>query len=574
MVFRKFIFVILLISLNINAIAQSDIKFANPVDFPITLSGSFAELRSNHFHAGIDIKTYGQTGRKVFAIEDGFVARIKVAGGGYGHALYIQHPNGYTSVYAHLEGFNQEISAFVKEEQYRKQSFEVNLFPNREKFKVKKGQLIAFTGNTGGSNGPHLHFEIRKTKNQHPINPLFFDFGVKDNTYPRINSIAIYPLDKEASINGANKKLFLPTKQIDNSTYAIESLDSLRLSGNIGFGVETFDYFDESYNRCGIYLIELYINDSLAFASEFDEFAFHETRYINSYIDYAERIRNKKYIQRAHKLPNNPLSILKEQKDGRIQIRENQDHKIYFKIVDSYGNTSKIEFMVHGVSAVETKAKESQETNGSIMYWDRDNGFIKDDIQIEVPALALYENIHFDYDKKQNPGLFFSDIHQVHNEGTPLQKNINISIKLNRAFQKDKNKLLLMRIDNEGEMNAVGGEYNNNFITARTRDFGNYVVYADTIPPIIKPEKMYHRDTIRNKLSFIIEDELSGIKSYNGFIDGKWALFEYDPKEDRIFYRIDKARLSKQGLHELEIYVTDNKDNITTYYLEFYTDSN
>ena len=245
MVFRKFIVLILLILLYINTNGQNDIEFAKPVDFPITLSGSFAELRSNHFHAGIDIKTYGQIGKKVFAIEDGFIARIKVAGGGYGHALYIQHPNGYTSVYAHLEGFNQEISAFVKEEQYIKQSFEVNLFPDREKFKVKKGQLIAFTGNTGGSNGPHLHFEIRKTKNQHPVNPLFFDFGVKDNTNPRINSIAIYPLDNQALVNGKNQKLILPAQKVDNERYTIEFSDSLRLAGDIGFGIETFDYFDE-----------------------------------------------------------------------------------------------------------------------------------------------------------------------------------------------------------------------------------------------------------------------------------------------------------------------------------------
>ena len=273
-------------------------------------------------------------------------------------------------------------------------------------------------------------------------------------------------------------------------------------------------------------------------------------------------------------MPNNPLSILEKQKDGKIQFREDQAYKIYFKIADSYGNASGIEFIATGAPLEKSEMKENQNAKGSIMYWNRDNGFIKDDIQLEVPALALYENIVFHYDKTQNPGPFFSDIHKIHNQETPLQKNINISIKLNRPISKDKNKLLIVKIDKEGELDAIGGDFNNNFITARTRDFGNYAVYADTIAPSIKPESMYHRDTIQNRLSFIIEDELSGIKSYNGFIDGEWVLFEHDPKEDRIFYRIDKERLSKQGLHELEIYVTDNKDNISTYYLEFYTDSN
>ena len=145
--------------------------FQSPLEIPLILSGTFAELRSNHFHSGLDIKTQQQSGLKVMAAASGFVSRIKVSHFGYGKALYITHPNGYTTVYAHLQNFNPEIDAYIKHRQYKNESYEIELFPKAGELLVNNGDIVAYSGNTGGSGGPHLHFEIRN-KQEHPMNPM------------------------------------------------------------------------------------------------------------------------------------------------------------------------------------------------------------------------------------------------------------------------------------------------------------------------------------------------------------------------------------------------------------------
>ncbi|MBT8321665.1 MAG: M23 family metallopeptidase, partial [Eudoraea sp.] len=252
--------------------------FRSPLDIPIILAGTFGELRSNHFHSGIDIKTQQRQGLPVFSIADGTITRIKISHWGYGKALYIAHPNGYTSVYAHLKKFSPEIEEYVKKIQYQKQSYEVELFPDFGEIKVKKDSVVAYSGNTGGSSGPHLHFEIRNSINEKPTNPLLYGLEVRDATNPSLVSLHAYPLSQEAQVNQSNERVQLSYSKQADGTYLAEKVKAL---GTIGFGVNAFDRQDLAANKNGVFAIEQRVNGKVYTDFDFDSFSFSETRYIN-----------------------------------------------------------------------------------------------------------------------------------------------------------------------------------------------------------------------------------------------------------------------------------------------------
>ncbi len=282
--------------------------FQSPVDFPIYLAGNFGEIRAEHFHAGIDIKTQGVEGKKIYSIDDGYISRIKITANGYGKTIYIEHPNGYTSVYGHLRDFAPEINKRVKDIQYQNKKFEVDYFPPKDEFQFKKGEIIAYSGNTGQSSGPHLHFEIRDSRNQDPLNPLLFNFPIKDDIAPVFNSLFIYPATKYSLINGLYQPAFYSLIK-ENESYKIN--DTINLSGRFYFGYEINDFLNDSKNRCGIYTLSVLINNQEAYHHKIDRISFSEMGYVRSHIDYSERIRSKKTIQRTYIAPNNKLSIYK-----------------------------------------------------------------------------------------------------------------------------------------------------------------------------------------------------------------------------------------------------------------------
>ena len=257
--------------------------FRSPMDIPIYLAGNFGELRTNHFHAGIDIKTQGVEGKKIYAAADGYVSRIKVQHGGYGKVVYIDHPNGYTTAYAHLKAFSTKIDSFAKKEQYKNQSFTFNWYPEPNQIPIKKGEVIALSGNTGRSGGPHLHYEIRETKSEHPLNVLLFGMQIKDNIKPIIRGIRIYPLDNQSTVNGQPKALyFKATNTPSGNTLNVVPV----VSKKIGFGIETLDKINGSGNRCGIYRIQLKIDGKIVFEQKMDKVPFNESRYLNAHTDY------------------------------------------------------------------------------------------------------------------------------------------------------------------------------------------------------------------------------------------------------------------------------------------------
>ncbi|MGC9374635.1 MAG: M23 family metallopeptidase [Bacteroidales bacterium] len=561
-------------NLVFSQISSDHIHFSSPVEIPIFLSGNFGELRSSHFHAGIDVKTNGIEGKKVFSIDNGFISRIRVSAGGYGKSLYIEHPNGYTSVYAHLSRFTDKLDKLVKDLQYQHQEFEINYFPERNQLKVKKGDLIGFSGNTGSSSGPHLHFEIRETKRQIPVNPLFFDFNITDQIPPVFYSLSIYPLGELGYVNYADKAINYEVVK-KNHFYSVKDTQEIVVAGLVGFGVEVNDYLNNSYNPCGIYSLRLFVDSLKIYSHKMDKISFAETGYIKSHIDYAEKKRSKKTIQKMFIDPNNQLSIYQSVINrGIYNFKDEKKHTISVFATDVYGNTSKLVFEVIG-NGILPRPDLRKVANEDIMHWEKENIFESNDIKVVIPANALYDTLDFKYRSTETTDYAFSKLHHIHNEYTPLHKNINISLRMENLPETLSEKAFVAQIEKIGNGKAekiifCGGEIEGDFITAQTRSFGTYTVLVDTIAPTIQPikynETLIHPD---RQIKFLITDELSGIQSFNGFIDNEWALFEYDAKNDLLFYAMDKEKLQKNKKHELELFVIDNKGNIATYYSTF-----
>ncbi len=550
--------------------------FSSPVDFQIYLSSSFAEIRTDHFHSGIDIKTRGRAGEIIRSVADGHISRISVSPGGYGRALYIDHPNGYTSVYGHLSRFSPEIESYVKEKQYEKQTFALSLFPAKDQFSFKKGDLIGYSGNTGSSLGAHLHFEIRETATEHPTNVLLYGFNIKDNTPPVISSLLFYPLNDTSSIMGSGKRMEFSLTG-SNGSYRLKQQGSVRLSGKIGLAVETYDRMDGSYNKCGVYSIEVLEDNNLVSNTVFDEFAFSETRYVNSNIDYSERIESGRKIRKCFIEANNRLRIYAGTRgDGSVLFREGDKKLLKIIISDSHGNKSVLEFSALGTAPAIIKDRKEKNRNDYLMLmpYQIENTYSFNGFEIDIPKDAFYDSVYFRLVISPPSEGIYSWIYHVHDKHTPVHKSFKLGIEAEEVPEGLEDKLLLAGMDDNNKIFARGGEYKDGKVFIRTREFGKYFVCIDTIAPEIIPNNFIPSKgknlSSLKKLDFVVRDEFSGINKYEGFIDGKWMLFEYDPKNDKLFHFLDQEKIEKGKDHELLLRLSDMKNNIAEFRFSFF----
>ena len=546
--------------------------FISPVKIPLSLSANFGELRADHFHSGIDVRTQGVIGKEVIAAASGYVYRISISPGGFGKALYIRHPSGYSTVYGHLDRFTPEIEEYAISRQYEEKSYMVTLWPPKERFRYEQGDIIAYSGNSGSSSGPHLHYEIRKSDDEVPVNPLLFEFGIKDDIRPVIETLVIYPAGKKTMINNRTKQLKLNVNG-GSGNYSISANNQISISGPAGFGFKAYDLLNGSYNKCSVYTIELKIDNIPVFNYKMDTFSFGESRYVNSHIDYEALQREKTYIERAFILPNDKLKAYANViNNGIFNFADERKHIVELIVSDIHNNQSVLSFNVNSVPAVARENQTKPDENSPVMMpYNRNNKFSSKNFTVNIPSGALYDTLYFEFKRSAGNPLMFSDIYQIHNKYTPLHKSYNILIKPDRIPEGKQSKMLIIQLVDEIQKVPLTSTWNNGYLSASTNTFGTFCIGIDTVPPLISQIGFYSGANLtgRSNMKIKITDELSGIKTYEPLIDGEWALFEYDQKNEMLTYNFDPKRIQKGAKHNLTLKVTDNRDNLSTYKCEF-----
>ncbi len=562
MLYRLFLGLLLFFSLNI--IGQENYpqdEFRSPLDIPLILAGTFGELRSNHFHSGIDIKTQQRQGLPVFAIGNGTVTRIKVSLYGYGKVMYVAHPNGYTSVYGHLQKFAPEIEAYIKNKQYNKKSYEVEVFPDYGEVKVEKGKVIAYSGNTGGSSGPHLHFEIRSSISEKPTNPLLYGLEVRDATNPILNKLFAYPLSKKAQVNQSNAKVELNfSKQKDGSFLA----DKVTAIGTIGFGFAGFDRQDMAANKNGIYSVQLLVNGEIYTDYDFEAFSFTETRYINTLVDYDHYGKYRQKIQQCFLAQGNRLSIYNVLKnDGKIVVKDGLSYSVELLLRDLEGNLTKAIIPVEG-KIEPLKIKKEETKTDTYVIAKKPNNYDLGAAKVYFPANTFYKNFYIDLKKGK-------DTVTIHNSRVPAHRNFTITFDAS-AYSKDERKqLFIARLDKKLQSSYASTYKRGNSFTTRTRNLGTYTLSKDTIAPKIRAKNFKEKQWLNNYsyLSVLISDDLSGVDTYSATLNGEWILMEYESKKNTLTYNFeDKVLTDKQ--YNLKVVVTDNVGNSSTLTSTFY----
>jgi hypothetical protein len=536
--------------------------FRLPLDIPMELSGCFGELRPNHFHSGFDMKTNKMEGLNIYAVADGYVSRIKISTFGYGKAIYITHPNGYTSLYGHLTAAVGDIEKYIKDNQYKQKSYEIELYLKPNELPVKKGDIVALSGNTGGSGGPHLHFEFRDSKNDNILNPMLFGFDkyIKDTKKPTISGLMVYPIDEKSIVNQSNKPVSISLLSQKDGTFLAQKVKAF---GKIGFGISANDTYDTTFNKYGIYKVEVFNNGKSIFGYQFDKFAFEEFRYINALLDFSRFKKTNQKIQRLFMKNPYPLKLIKTDADNGIVniIPENTTQIYKIAVSDYHNNTSEITIPVE-YSGLPPINIELIKKSKYFVKSNIENNFALENVEVNFPEKVFYENFYMDFNVK-------NDTIYLHNETVPVHTNFTITIE-DKKHNEDQMKKMFVGLVDGKKVEYMSTFRKGSMFTAKSRELGTYVLTEDIIAPKISSTKPIEGKNITNDkfIDFRISDDKSGIKSYNGYINDKWILLEYEYKLKRLRYKM-ADNLTTIGKNDMKINVTDNVGNSTTFETSF-----
>lgn len=534
--------------------------FRSPLDIPIQLSGNFGELRYNHFHAGFDFKTMQKEGLNVYAAADGYISRIKISTFGNGKTIYVTHPNGYTTVYGHLQRAIEPIESYIKKAQYNDQAYEIELFPKIDELLVYKGDVIAFSGNTGGSEGPHLHFEIRDSKTEKIINPFYFGFDsfIKDTKKPVVLQIVGYPIDANSVLNKSARAAPLNLVLEDDGNFHSENVYA---KGKIGFGIQGYDVVNYSYEKYGFFKLNSFLNGATSFEIEWNTFSFDETKYVNAFIDYSHFKKTKQRIEKLFMQTPFPLSIIHSNADnGIITVTPNFSAVYRIEVSDFCGNTSTITIPIQ-YAAAEATLKSTVVKTPYFIKSKVESNFEKDNYSVFFPVNTFYDDFYIDFEVKNK-------IMTLHNDAVPIQKSFQITMIDSTAIADEKT--FIASIENN-KLGFNSTKRKGFTFTCYSRNLGQFIIARDTVPPkiiLVKPIKGKWI-TSQQTIELNISDTLSGIKSYNGYLNGKWTLFEYENKTGQITHYFNDGIVA-EGKNDLKIEVTDNVGNSTIFETQFF----
>ena len=547
--FLKKSFLLLFIISILFRLNSQEYNLNSPIDLPLNLSGTFGEFRSSHFHYGLDITTNKKSGYEVYSIESGSIIRIRVSTSGYGKAIYVDHLNGLTSVYAHLKEFSPKIQEYIKEQQYLNKSYNIQKFFNVGDLVIDKGELIGYSGNTGGSSGPHLHFEIRDTKSQNPLNPLSFEYKYEDNRRPIIRSL--YVFDETDSFKKDNPKQY-PIEKINDSMYKSKKVI---YNNDIGIGVEVYDrQSGNNYNRNGIYEIRMYLDSILNFSYKMDNINISESIFRKVFYDYSLLKTRGIRVQKIYYPPNSKLSFLNHNtKTGIFDSNDSIKKDVQIEVIDWNNNKSYLKFQIEGSPS---NIKENP-ISGIEIVPDQEYKIKRDNVEVDFRRNSFFNKVALNIEFNNDTLKVGKDIH-------PLRKSYNI--KINKKIEDSivRRQSYIGLINKNGKISYLNTSKNKNSFSVNSSILGSYILSRDSIKPEVKPlnfslnKDISKQGTIRLR----IFDNISGIKSYEVLINNKWALFEYEPKSNLIFHTI-KDGIIKNGENSINIKVIDGVGNET-----------
>ncbi len=538
-----------------NSIINSQNSGDYPLDIPIILSGTFAELRPNHFHAGIDIKTKGTEGFNVYSIGDGYISRIQINHGGYGKALYIKHDNGQSSVYAHLKKYSPKIEKIVKEIQYSNESYTFRVYPKENEIRISEKELIGYSGNTGRSYGPHLHYELRDDKDR-PINPLKYKNYTVLDTIPPVVLGLHYKEIPQNSINGSNSS-FKNLKLTKISSKLFIS-DTLNTSGLIGFGVNSYDRMNNTWNKMGLSNIKANLNGEQVFDMNLNSFSYEEWRHINTFIDYASYKNKKIRIQKLYIEDYNPLDMYNRSLGNGVINIKNQD-KVYLyaiRLFDYNKNYTEILIPISWKEKINYKTKELESDNIYSINKDSVYNLLFASSSIKLSKNTFYTDKEIEITERDN-------ILSIDEDSIPVLKEITIKFNTDRYNDSLVNKTYIAKLEKDDKSSFVSNSLKNDNLIADIKLLGDYMIKVDSIPPSINLIVIEDSQWIsnRDKLQIKINDKNSGISSYRGTLNDKWILLEYNPMKGILTYDFDDNINNSEPKNILKVNVTDNVGN-------------
>ena len=550
---------LILTSLFLNSfLAQEHFNtFRSPVGIPISLSGNFGELRSNHFHTGLDIKTNGSINYRIYAIDTGYVSRINISHWGYGKAIYIDHPNGFTSVYAHLNHFPEKIEKIIRQKQYELHQESITYYLDSSQILVSKGEIIAFSGNSGSSSGPHLHFEIRETQSEHPVNPQQFNFEILDNRPPVISQLKVYNFPNK-SINLLCSEKVFTLKKFKNS-YRINNDSIISLSGPFGIGVAAADYYTNSSNLCGIYSIKMYVDEVLKYDLKFDELDFDNNHQINIHKDFNAYQEHRHKIHQLFIHPNNELKIYNRSLgNGLIDFKDSSIHKVKIRVADFNNNYSELNFyFLHkdSSSCLDNKNDFNKYIFSQDSNW----------------RISLDSNSFYNFPKIKMK----SQINNVEiTNNLPAKNQFILSMKITPEYSPYIEKTFMANITKKGNILNKNGKIDEKWISAEVKKMGTYQLIIDTVAPKIIHLGNNRLKKINQSLNFKIADDLSGVENYDVYIDEQWVLSNYSYKTSKLHVPLDKyARITK-GEHNCRLLISDERNNKSSLDFKFKFNTN